>query len=124
MRKVMTPEECAAMRADNMRLKGKLRELSRRNKAEENEESRKTLVNNEDLSSLQIKVKKAEEAAKHVRESSRSFTAAADRWRSHRRLNKTTKVRSICIHCEQLRKSHHTAILITHILVSGFNIRC
>lgn len=88
-----TPGEgSAAIMAENVRLKEKIRVLNERRSRSDDDTA--NIVKKTDLTSLQLKVKKAEEAARNARESSRSLAAAADRWRSHRRRSQSKQVRT------------------------------
>ena len=93
---LLTQEECLMIRAENEKLKAKIRELMN----EKNRVSGKEIREFEHgaLSNLQAKMKQAEEAARNARECSHSVAAAADRWRTHReKLAKASNVRKTLI---------------------------
>jgi protease II len=97
---VPSQKEYQLIYEENKGLKEKIAKLSREQSSEQSS-STEIVLDDSSLSSLQQKMRLVEEAAQKAKESSQSFAAAADRWRSHRKLSRTAKVRKLF---EELQK--------------------
>jgi hypothetical protein len=93
VQEALSPAECAALQAENKRLKAHILQLQKRTVVEEAKRSTSNLLDgglsqdersvDASLSGLQEKLKMAGVEAKAAREHSRSVASTAGRWRDH-----------------------------------------
>jgi hypothetical protein len=107
VQEALSPAECAALQAENKRLKANILQLQKRMVVDESKRSTSNLLDgglsqdersvDAGLSGLQAKLEMAKIEAKEAREHSRSVASTAGRWRDHfETMAKSSKV-SPCV---------------------------
>jgi hypothetical protein len=108
VQEALSPAECAALQAENKRLKANILQLQKRMVVNESKRSTSNLLDgglsqdersvDAGLSGLQAKLEMAKVEAKEARENSRSVASTAGRWRDHfETMAKSSKVSPVAV---------------------------